>query len=193
MSASRLLCRSALAASFFLGGCATADKVFAPPLSGTPATSSLVLVVCDASMLGVFDLRTRQNVQFGVLVGTGGYGRFVGYAVSNLIVFSNIPPGEYSLTGIRATWAAGNAVHTHSYLVPESQASSFVVKTKLGEPKFLGVVAVQEVRKLHEQGVKFTVTSSKEAEAQAWARFVQMYSGHSWASAAQKRLSELTP
>ena len=144
-------------------------------------------------MLGVFDLRTRQKVEFGVLVGKGGYGRFVGYAISNLIVFSDVPPGEYSLTGLRTTWMAGNTAYAHSYQVPENQASSFVVKTKLGEPRFLGVVAVEEVRKLHERGVNFTVKQSQQAEIEAWEKFVQLYSGHSWASAAQNRISELKP
>jgi hypothetical protein len=182
-----------LAASFFVGGCASVDKLLAPSLNGTPATSSLVVVVCEATMLGVFDLRTRQKVEFGVLVGKGGYGRFVGHAISNLIVFSDVPPGEYNLTGVRTTWVAGNVSYAHSYVVPESQASSFVVKTKLGEPAFLGVVAVEEVRKLHEQGVNFTLKSSKEAEAEAWEKFVQLYSGHPWAGVAQKRISELRP
>jgi hypothetical protein len=63
----------------------------------------------------------------------------------------------------------------------------------LGEPAFLGVVAVEEVRKLHELGVIFTVKSSKEAEVEAWEKFVQLYSGHPWAAAAQKRISELKP
>ena len=192
MWTNRFLCGPALAASFFVAGCAPLDKLTAPSLSGTPATSSLVVVVCEATMLGVFDLRTRQKVEFGILTGKGGYGRFVGHAVSNLIVFSDIPPGEYYLSGVRTTWATGNATaQTNSYVVPESKAPSLVVRTKLGEPSFLGVVAVEEVRKLHERGVNFTVKPSKEAEIETWERFVQIYSGHPWADIAQQRLSEL--
>jgi len=115
MSPGKLACGSVLAASCLTGGCAPVDKLFAPSLSGTPATSSLVVVVCEATMLGVFDLRTRQKVEFGVLVGKGGYGRFVGRAVSNLMVFSDVPAGEWSLTGVQTTWVAGNTSYTHSY------------------------------------------------------------------------------
>lgn len=194
MSANGFLRRCALAAVLAAAGCSSIDKLVAPTLSGTPATSSLVVVVCEVTMLGVFDLRTNQKVEFALLTGTGGRGRFVGQPISNLIIFSDVPPGEYSLTGVRAIWMTGNNTsQTNSYPVPEGEASRFVVRTRLGEPAFLGVVAIQEVRKLNERGVKFTLTPSKEAEIQALEKFAELYGEHPWAAAARKRVSELKP
>ena len=114
-----------------LSSCAALDKLTAPSLIGTPTTSSLVVVKVDATVHGVFGIVTSQQIQGGVLLSTDGSKRFDGSAVADLIIFSDVPPGEYNLARIQTTWNAGTMVYTNTYNVPPEAVLSFIITTKV--------------------------------------------------------------
>lgn len=172
-----------------LSSCATIDKFLSPSLSGTPATSSLVVVKCEATVHGAFDIVTNQTVNGGVLLSTDGSKRIEGDAVSGLIIFSDVPPGEYNLARVRTTWRAGNSAYQNTYNVSPDQAVELIVNTKLGESKFLGIVTLVDVRGTSERGVNFSLLPSKKAEAETWEKFIQIYSDHPWANEVRKLMS----
>lgn len=180
-----------IVAVLVLSSCAALDKLTAPSLIGTPATSSLVVVKVDATVHGILGIVTDQQIQGGVLLSTDGSKRFDGSSVTDLIIFSNVPPGEYNLARIQTTWNAGTMVYTNTYNVPPEAVLNFVLTTKLGEPRFLGLVKLQDVRNTKEMKQVFSLEPSKEAELATWRKFVQVYEGSPWVEAVQKRLSEL--
>ncbi|MDH4216729.1 MAG: hypothetical protein OEV23_07555 [Gallionella sp.] len=190
MFANKLASRICIAVTVLLGGCATLDKINAPSLSGSPTTSALVVVKSEAVMHGMLGLKTPQQVEGGVLLSTDGSKRVEGRAVAGLIIFSDVAPGEYNLAIIQTTWRAGNMVWQHTYNVPPEKALNFVISVKVGEPKYLGVVTIEEIRKTTERGVIFELKPSKEGEDTAWEKFTQLYQGSPWASEVQKRMAE---
>jgi uncharacterized protein YceK len=191
MIANNLLLRSFLVVIAFLSGCAAIDKLSAPTIGGTPGSSALIVVKCEATMHGVLGITTSQEVVGGVLLRTDGSGRIDGQAVAGLIIFSGVPPGDYNLARVETNWRAGNMIYTHRYNVPPQSVSRFIVSVKIGEPRFLGVVTVEESRNTDDRGVVFALKPSKSAERDAWQKFIQLYQGSPWIGAAQQRLSEL--
>ncbi|MEK6726572.1 MAG: hypothetical protein AABY54_08515 [Deltaproteobacteria bacterium] len=176
---------------FLLGSCAVIDKINAPTLEGAPATSALVVVNCEAVMHGMLGLKTPQQVTGGTLRDADGFNPIRGRTVSGLIIFSNVPPGRYYLAKIETTWQAGNTTWQHTYEVPPEKIPSLTVSTTLGEPTFLGVVTVEEIRKPSERGVTFRHNPSKDAELGAWRKFLQLYEGSVWENMIKKRIAEL--
>ena len=191
MIANNLLVRLVLVVASFLSGCAAIDKLTAPTLSGTPTNSALIVISCEAKMHGVLGITTSQEVVGGVLMRTDGSKRIDGQAVAGLIIFSDVPPGDYNLARVETTWRAGNMTSTHRYNVPPQSVSNFIVTVKVGELRFLGVVTVEESRRTEDRGVVFALKPSNSAERDAWEKFTQMYQGSPWTGAVQKRRSEL--
>ena len=191
MIANSFLTRLVFVVASFLSGCAAIDKLTAPKLGGTPANSALIVVKVEASMHGVLGITTSQEVIGGVLLRTDGSRRFDGQAVAGLIIFSDVPPGEYNLARVDTNWRAGNMMYTHRYNVPPHGVSNFIVSVKVSEPQFLGLVTVEEVRRTDDRGVRFALKPSKTAERDTWETFMQLYQGSPWTGAVQKRQSEL--
>jgi hypothetical protein len=142
-------------------------------------------------MRGMLGITTSQQVVGGVLLKTDGTRRFDGQAVSGLIIFSNIPPGEYNLARVVTNWRAGNMINRHTYNVPPQSALDFIMSVRIGEPRFLGLVTVEEMRTTDERGVRFGLKPGQVAEREAWDTFMQLYEGSPWIGAVRKRQSEL--
>ena len=174
-----------------LSGCVALQKLSAPSLSGSPDSSALVIVEAEAIMYGMLGIKSSQQVEGGVLLSIDGSKRIDGGAVAGLIIFSNVPAGEYNLARVQTTWNAGNMTWQHTYNVPPDKALSFVISVRVGEPKYLGIVTVEEVRKTDQRGVIFDLKQSKESEISAWEKFIELYQGSSWSADAQKRLAEV--
>lgn len=191
MLANKLVQRILLSTTVLLSGCATLDKLNAPSLNGGPTTSALVVVKTEAIMHGIFDIKTPQQIESGVLLSTEGSRWVDGRAVAGLIIFSDVPPGEYNLARVQTTWHAGTMISQHTYNVPPLKALNFIINVKVGEPKYLGVVTVEEMRKTDQRGVIFDLKQSKESEVAAWEKFSELYQGSPWAIEVQKRLTEL--
>ena len=191
MTTNRFLTWLVFVATSILSGCAAIDKLTAPTLSGTPANSALVVVKVEASMHGVLGITTSQEVIGGVLLRTDGSRRIDGQAVAGLIIFSDLPPGDYNLARVETNWRAGNMMYTHRYNVPPQSVSNFIVSVKLGEPRFIGLVTVEEMRRTDERGVRFALKPWKTIERDAWETFLQLYQGSPWIGPVQKRHSEL--
>jgi hypothetical protein len=210
VSAIRLLSLALLTFGISLAGCAGTGERNASSLRATPATSSLVVVECEAVTRVLFNIVRRKEVRGGMLLSADGFTRVEGRAVSNLIVFSDVPPGEYSLARIDTTWqpaplcsghpikCSPGKVFSHRYEIPADQLRRFAVNARLGEPKFLGAIVLEgdhvpadQLTSITEEGVKMAFSTSNEAEVRAWKQFVQIYDGHPWAVEAQKRLTKL--
>jgi hypothetical protein len=142
-------------------------------------------------MHGIFDIKTPQQIESGVLLSTDGSRGVDGHAVAGLIIFSGVPPGEYNLARVQTTWQSGTYINQHTYNVPPREAVNFIINVKVGEPKYLGVVTVEEIRKTDQRSVIFDLKQSKESEVAAWEKFSELYQGSPWASEVQKRLTEL--
>lgn len=171
-------------------GCAAVDKLRAPTLLGTPADSALVVVKVEASMHGMLGVTSSQGVNGGVLLRTDGSRRIDGRAVSGLIIFSNVPPGEYNLAGVETQWQAGTYTYWHKYAVPPESVRDFVFSVNIGEPRFVGPVAVQEFRQSDNRGVRFSLKASKEAERDAWAKVIELYPSSAWTGPVQRKQAE---
>jgi len=191
MLANRLVKQLFLSITVLLSGCAMLDKLSAPSLNGDPTSSALVVVKTDAIMHGVFDIITSQDVLSGVLLSTDGSRRVNGSAVAGLIIFSDVPSGEYNLARVQTNWIVGNMRWQHTYNVPPAMALNFIINTKIGEPQYLGVVTVEEMRKTDQRNVIFDLKQSKEAEISAWEKFSDLYQGSPWALKVQQKLTEL--
>ncbi len=199
MFVNKLAARIGLSVTFFLGGCAAIDKANAPLLSGSPATSALIVVKSEAFIVnkseaviqGLFDLKTSQQIESGVLLSPDGSVRVEGRAVAGLIIFSNVAPGEYNLAIVQTSSRSGTTTWQHNYYIPPEHASNFVISVTAGEAKFLGIVTIEDVRSTSERGVIFALNPSKKAEASAWEKFTQLYPGSAWASEVQKLKAEL--
>lgn len=142
-------------------------------------------------MHGAFDIITSQNVQRGALLRNDRSSIIYGKVVGGLIIFSDVPPGEYNLALIEATWQQGTLVKHHIYNVPPEKIINYTFSVKVGEPKYLGIVTVEDVRKFSERGINFGIKENKKAEISAWEKFNQMYDGSPWVSKVKKRLSDL--
>jgi len=77
-----------------------------------------------------------------------------------------------------------------TYNIPGESVTNYIFSVKAGEPKYLGVVTVEETQKLKRR-VDFGLKPGKQAEIAAWEKFISLYPGSSWANAVQKRISEL--
>ena len=180
-----------LAISLFLSGCAIIDKISAPSLKGDSSTSSVVVVKCEATWRGVLGIKESQQVVSGVLLSTDGTRRVNGQGVADLIIFSDVSPGEYNLARVQTTRQVGNMIWQQTYNIPGENVLDYVFSVKAGEPKYIGVVTVEEIQKFTERRVIFGLKPSKEAETAAWEKFTNLYQGSSWANEVQKRISEL--
>lgn len=196
---------------FFSVGCASTFKPNAPPLSATPVTSSLVVIGVESTVPVGFNIQRQKGLHGGMLLSTDGFMRVTGHVVSNLLIFLDLPAGEYRLARIVTTWqpvplvcsgqpmvCAPGTVYSHTYDMPADGLQGFAVSAILGEPKFLGVVMLEsrpvqanQLTSIPDRDVKIAIKQSKEAEVQAWDTFVRIYDGHPWANEVQKRLSEL--
>jgi hypothetical protein len=108
-----------------------------------------------------------------------------GQAAGGLIIFPDVSPGVYELARIRGA-ASGGVV------VPGEKVLDYVFRVKAGEPKYFGVVTVEQITTLIDFRVDFGLKpSSKEEEIAAWEKFISLYPGSLWANAVQKRISEL--
>lgn len=183
--------RLVIVVALFLSGCAAVDKLNAPHLSGTPASSALVVAKVEASMHGMLGITSSQEVIGGVLLSTDGSRRIDGRAIAGLIIFADVPPGEYNLARVETNWRAGNFINTHRYDVPPESALDFIMSVKLGEPRFLGLITVEEFRTTGQRGVRFALKPSNAAELDAWAKFVELYQGSPWIGAVEKRRSDI--
>lgn len=180
-----------LAISIFLNGCAVLDKIEAPSIGSGPATSSFVVVKAEVIVRGAFDITTSQQLQGGVLLRTDGSNRIDGRAAADLIIFPDLPPGEYSLTRIQTTWQQGSIVRSNTYDVPPDKVLNYVFNVKLGEPKYLGVVTIEDARNPNVRGISYGIDNNKNEEIAAWEKISQIYQGSEWVNEVQKRLSEL--
>ena len=180
-----------LVISVFLNGCAVIDKIKAPSAGVSPATSSFVVVKAEVIVRGAIGITTSQQLQGGVLLRTDGSNRIDGRAAAGLIIFPDVPPGEYSLTQIQTTWQQGNIVRSNTYDVPADKVLNYVFDAKLGEPKYLGVVTIEDVRKPGERGINYGINDDKQEEIAAWEKISQIDQGSLWVNEVQKRLSEL--
>lgn len=183
-----------LATSLFLSGCSTIDKLRAPALAGDPSTSSVVVVQCESTWQGALAIKTPQRVVSGAIlsiVGPQQVKHVDGSGVAGLIIFSDVAPGEYNLARIETTREVYNQGTWHeTYNIPGESVTNYIFSVKAGEPKYLGVVTVEETQKLKRR-VDFGLKPGKQAEIAAWEKFISLYPGSSWANAVQKRISEL--
>ncbi len=177
-----------LAASLFLSGCATIDKIKAPSLDGDPSKLAVVVVKCESTWQGLLGIKTPQQPVSGIISGTGADAH--GRGVADLIIFRYVPPGECKLVAIQLTRKEYNQQVWQSYGFPPESVKDYTFSVKAGEVKYLGVVTVEETQKL-KRAVDFGLKPGKEAEIAAWEKFISLYPGSSWANAAQKRISEL--
>ena len=180
--------------SLFLSGCASVDRITAPSLKGDPSTSSVVVVKCESSWRGMLGFKESQNVVSGAILSIRGPKQVNivnGRGVANLLIFSDVTPGEYNLGRVETTRHVANQGTWHeSYNIPGEDARNYVFTVKTGEPKYLGVVTVEETQKL-KRSVVFGLQQSKEAEIAAWEKFNSLYAESAWANAVRKRISEL--
>src|SRR6266852_246623 len=93
-----------------LCACTTMDRLGAPPLEGTPATSALALVRVDASVRGFNGSRSLQVVTGGTLERIDDGRRFDGKAIAGYIVFPGLAPGDYRFVTILTVWNNGTYV-----------------------------------------------------------------------------------
>ena len=180
-----------LVISVFLNGCAVIDKIKAPSAGVSPATSSFVVVKAEVIVRGAIGITTSQQLQGGVLLRTDGSNRIDGRAAAGLIIFPDVPPGEYSLARIQTTWQQGSTVRSNTYDVPQDKVLNYVFDAKLGEPEYLGVVTIEDVRKSSERKISYGINNDKQEEIAAWEKINQIYQGSLWVNEVQKRLSEL--
>jgi uncharacterized protein YceK len=186
-----------LAVSPFLNGCSTVNKITAPSLKGDPSASSVVVVKCESSWRGVLPMKTPQQPMQGILLSTDGKTSLAGHGMADLarrndlIIFSDVPPGEYHLAMVQVSRQVQNqGTWVETYNIPGEDVTKYVFTAKTGEPKYLGVVTIDETQKL-KRSVVFGLKPGKEAEIAAWEKFLSLYPGSSWANAAQKQISEL--
>jgi len=193
-----------LAISHFLSGCASTPK---PSLTGDPSTSSVVVVECKSTWRGVglLGMKESQKILGGILLnadvkgskngGTIGKRSVNGRAVAGLIIFSDVSPGVYELAGVEAYRYVADSRSGSGHIrynVPGEKVLDYVFGVKAGEPKYFGVVTVEQITKFIEDRVVFGLKpSSKEEEIAAWEKFISLYPGSLWANAVQKRVSEL--
>src|SRR6266436_4568244 len=72
-----------------------------------------------------------------------------GRGVAGLIIFSDVAPGEYNLAGIETTREVYNQGTWHeTYNIPGESVTNYIFSVKAAEPKYLGVVTVEETQKL---------------------------------------------
>jgi len=142
----------------------------------------------------VLAIKTPQRVVSGAIlsiVGPQQVKQVNGRGVAGLIIFSDVAPGEYNLAGIETTREVYNQGTWHeTYNIPGESVTNYIFSVKAGEPKYFGVVTVEETQKL-KRHVDFGLKPGKEAEIAAWEKFISLYPGSSWANAVQKRISEL--
>ena len=185
------------AVSLLSNGCTTVNKITAPSLKGDPSASSVVVVKCESSWRGVLPMKTPQQPMRGILLSTDGKKSLAGHGMADLarrndlIIFSDVPPGEYHLAMVQVSRQMQNqGTWVETYNIPGEDVAKYVFSAKAGEPKYLGVVTIDETQKL-KRSVVFGLKPGTEAEIAAWEKFVSLYPGSAWTDTVQKRISEL--
>lgn len=211
MFRSSLLSSVLIAIVVAVGGCAGTDRRSAPPLDGAQGNSALVVVEFEGTVRVGLGIARNRKVDGGMLLSADGFARVEGRAVSNLIVFSDVPPGEYRLARIDTTFqpveqvcsgqpmvCRPGVIYSRRFEIPADRLREYAVIASLGVPKFLGAIAVEEryvpenlVTSISSRAVNVALSRSKEAEARVWTRFAQIFDGHPWAAEARKRIAEL--
>jgi hypothetical protein len=176
-----------------LSGCTAIDRINAPTLSGNPATSALVVVDCEAVMHGMFGVKSPQQVVQGQLLDSDGFNPIEGRAISGLMIFPRVPPGRYYLARVNTVWQAGTISNEHTYVIPPEKVPILTVNTKAGEPRFLGIVTVEEIRNRRERGINVGLRPGKEAELKAWQRVLRIYQDSPWDKSIRQRIAEIEP
>jgi hypothetical protein len=172
-------------------GCSSIEKMNAPLLLGSPVDSALVIVKVDALMHGSFGITSSQEIKGGILLRTDGSKRIDAKAVSGLIIFSNVPPGEYNLAGVEAQWQAGTTSYVHKYAVPPESVGKFVFSVKIGEPRFVGLITINEYRQGGRRNFEFLLHPSKEIERTTWEKFTELYPKSDWNNFVLKKINDL--
>jgi hypothetical protein len=186
------------AISHFLSGCTPKLS-----LTGDPSTSSIVVVRCKSTWRAValLGMKESQKIVGGTLLSADVKGpknrttMVNGEAVDGLIIFSDVSPGVYQLARVQAYRYVGDLRSGSGHIlynVPGEQVLNYVFSVKAGEPKYFGVVTVDQTTKFIEDRVDFGLKpSSKEEEIAAWEKLIGLYPDSLWANAMQKRISEL--
>jgi len=142
-------------------------------------------------MLGI---KESQGAVSGVIlsiVGPQEVKQVNGRAVANLIIFSDVPSGKYNLASVETIRHTSNGGQWHQvYNIPGDDAMKYVFTVQAGEPKYLGVVTIEETQTL-KRSVAFGLKESSGAEKEAWEKFSSLYPQSAWTNAVQKRISEL--
>ena len=169
-----------------LCSCTTIDRLNAPTLAGAPASSALVLVRVEATMFDVRGETTRQTVVGGTLQSIGDGALFHSTGAAGYVVFSDLPPGAYRLWLLRTTWLDGPTATERLYTVPQDSSRAYDLELRVGEPCFLGVVAVHHVQTLSVRSIEFELRDRAKAEPEAWKWFARVYASSPWAALASR-------
>src|SRR5258706_4020659 len=168
-----------------LCACTTMDRLNAPPLAGTPATSALALVRVDASLRGFRDTTSLQGVTGGTLERIDDGRRFDGKAVAGYVVFSDLPPGPYRLTTLTTTWNNLTYVVDHLYTLPQDATRVYDVELRAGEACFIGAIAIEDVQTPGQRGINVELRDRAKAEGLAWPWFARVYASSPWVAASR--------
>src|SRR4030095_9307426 len=179
-----------LATSLFLSGCAAVDKIKSPSLGGDPSQVAVVVVKCESTWQGLLSItKTSQHPTKGLI--ESGVTNVIGRGVGDLIIFPNVPPGECKLGAFELARKMPDGGQVwQMYAIPRESIKDYSFSVKAGEVKYLGVVNVVE-KQNPKRSVDIGLKPGKEAEIAAWEKVLALYAGSSWASEAQKRISEL--
>ncbi len=196
-----------------------------PKIEGEPDKSGLLLVDCGIGnssgssfverLLGLDD----PKISKGFLEGEDGQ-IIEGKGLKNLIIFSNLKPGNYKLTRIETekeqkdeSSVIGKSFFYYNYKIPESFSKNVNAVIEFGKPTYLGKLLIDENHDAsygmpspspndymsppwdysHECPDEdiYDIIYDEKAEIETLEKFLQYYKKSQWAGIVTKRLEEL--
>ena len=169
---------------FILLGCA-------PQLVGNPKETGLVIL--DIKIVHSDFIMSRNPSPSSASI-ANDLSIFYGSNYKNLVIFSNVKPGQFQVRGFR--YKTGNLsvrITLGQEVLDTVKDMNF--KVNAGQPVYVGRLVVN----VHFGGFprKITLTSTqmtytKEGEIKAWGIMAAEYKKSPWSSRIQKRINELT-
>lgn len=188
------MARSRLAAILFaspilVSACTTLARMSAPSLEGSPETTGVVVVQADVTVHDMlFGLKSGAAPVGGVIASVDGTKHVVhGKSTSDLVVFSNLPPGRWQLVMIEADWQSGNATWRKEFGVPIENIDAFTFDVRAGEPVYLGA-KIEEDPRSDAHRLRFDRHDEPAAERKAWQWLDEVYEKSAWAPVFRAKL-----
>ncbi len=157
-------------------------------LSGSPDVAGLLVIEPEISTKSFMGERTKSEPVKVVIRKVVGDLQIDGEIVHGLFVFQGLKPGKYQLVSV-STKPAKKEV---TLLVPSENEDQFTFEIEPGEPRYIGVVNIQQDMQLKELGIHYQIKANANRERAAWRLLINQLNRSQWKPVIARHLESLS-